>query len=235
MASAFKAPRLSDLGSGRAQTVSPAEIVLRRRTDAFCAATTFCDQTARLIELFAGIWLPLSDRVFQVSLTRWVAMLEQDPDLRIRFQKAWHSSVASLDSVGLFAEAGLPAQQALLGETIRRVFRRFLPMAREEADTGRLFASVFASPRAVQRFLDMDGELFTRLAAILWDERGLAAFPQVRGCLHQALRLLAARVMGRGTSTAVRPRSTTQQVEQSPFYLLVFATEAFLDPMPLIL
>jgi site-specific recombinase len=34
--------------------------------------------------------------------------------------------------------------------------------------------------------------------------------------------------MGRGTSAAVRPRSTTQQVEQSPFYLLIFATEAFL-------
>ena len=89
-------------------------------------------------------------------------MLEQEPSLRARFQKAWQSTVASLDSVGLFAEAGLPAQHGLLAETIRRVFRRFLPMAREEADTGRLFASVFASPRAVQRFLDMDGELFTR-------------------------------------------------------------------------
>jgi site-specific recombinase len=34
--------------------------------------------------------------------------------------------------------------------------------------------------------------------------------------------------MGRGTSAVVRPRSTTQQVERSPFYLLIFATEAFL-------
>jgi site-specific recombinase len=76
----------------------------------------------------------------------------------------------------------------------------------------------------------MDDALFTRLAVILWDAQGLAAFPQVRGCLHQALRLLAARVMGRGTSPAVRPRSTTQQVERSPFYLLIFATEKFLRP-----
>jgi site-specific recombinase len=208
--------------------VSPADIVLRRRTDAFCAATSLCDQTTRLVELFAGIWLPTSNRAFQLFSTRWVTMLEQDASLRVRFQKAWQLTVAALDSVGLFAEAGLPAQQALLGETIRRIFRRFLPMAREEADTGRLFASVFASARAVQRFVDMDDELFSRFAAILWDQQGLAAFPQVRGCLHQALRLLAARVMGRGTSAAVRPRSTTQQVEQSPFYLLIFATEAFL-------
>ncbi|HEY4051669.1 MAG TPA: hypothetical protein VGM27_32840, partial [Acidobacteriaceae bacterium] len=230
MAFASKVPRLSDRGSGMAQTVSPAEIVLRQRTEAFCVATTFCDQTTRLIELFAGIWLPPSDRAFQFALTRWVAMLEQDPDLRTRFQQAWQSTIAPLNSVGLFAEAGLPAQQALLTETIRRVFRRFLPIAREETDTGRLFASVFASPRAVQRFLDMDDALFTRFAAILWDAQGLAAFPHVRECLHQALRLLAARVMGRGTSAAVRPRSTTQQVERSPFYLLIFATEKFLQP-----
>jgi site-specific recombinase len=230
MAFSSKVPRLSGHGSGRVQTVSPAEIVLRQQTDAFCAATSFCDQTARLIELFAGIWLASSDRAFQFALTRWLTMLEQDPDLRTCFQKTWQSTVAALDSVGLFAESGLPAQQALLTETMRRVFRRFLPRAREEADTGRLFASVFASPRAVQRFLDMDDVLFTRLAAILWDAQGLAAFPRVRECLHQALRLLAARVMGRGTSAAVRPRSTTQQVEQSPFYLLIFATEKFLQP-----
>ncbi len=230
MAFNSKTPRLADRPYESGEMVSPAEIVLRRRTNAFCAATTFHHQATRLIELFAGIWLPPSDRVFQFALTHWITMLEQDPELRTRFQKTWQSTVASLDSVGLFAEAGLPAQQALLTETIRRVFRRFLPMAREEADTGRLFASVFASPRAVQRFLDMDRELFTRLAAILWDEHGLAAFPQVRGCLHQALRLLAARVMGRGTSAVVRPRSTTQQVERSPFYLLIFATEEFLRP-----
>ena len=230
MAFASKVPRLSGRGSGAAQTVSPAEIVLRGRTVAFCEATNFWDQTTLLIELFAGIWLPSSDRAFQLALTRWITMLEQDPDLRTRFQKAWQSTVASLDSVGLFAEAGLPAQQALLTETIRRVFRRILPMAREEADAGRLFASVFASARAVERFLDMDEVMFTRLAAILWDAQGFAAFPQVRECLHQGLRLLAARVMGRGTSAAVRPRSTTKQVEESPFYLLIFATEKLLEP-----
>ncbi|MGB9416497.1 MAG: hypothetical protein WCB58_09275, partial [Acidobacteriaceae bacterium] len=94
MASTSKAPRLADRGSGKAHTVSPSELELRRRTDAFCAATTFRDQTARLIELFAGIWLPPSDRAFQFALARWITMLEQDPSLRARFQKAWQSTVA---------------------------------------------------------------------------------------------------------------------------------------------
>jgi site-specific recombinase len=230
MAFASRVPKFLPGGDGGPRGVSPAELVLRKRTEAFSAAAGFSEQTTLLVQLFSGIWLPSSERAFHSSLNRWIAMLEHDANLRSRFQTTWQSMVASLDCVGLFAEAGLPAQQALLSETTRRIFRRFLPMAREETDTGRLFASIFSSPRAVQRFLDLDATVFARLAGILWDRQGLDAFPQVRKCLHQALRLLAARVMGRGTSAAVRPRSATQQVEESPFYRLVFATERFLEP-----
>jgi site-specific recombinase len=201
---------------------------LRVHTEAVCAATTFVNQTRRLIELFAGIWLQPSNRAFKSSLTGWVEMLEQDSDLRSRFQLTWKSMVDSLNSVSLFAEAGLPAQHALLPEITRRLFQRLLPPPREDSDTARLFAAVFGSPRAAQRFLDVDGQLFTRLAALLWNEQGLVAFPHVSKDLHEALRLLAARVSGRGTSVAVRERSATLPVEQSPFYSFVFATEKFI-------
>jgi site-specific recombinase len=49
----------------------------------------------------------------------------------------------------------------------------------------------------------------------------------MRNDQHQALCLLAARVAGRGATPAIRHRSTTSQVEQSPFYRIVFATEDF--------
>ena len=58
---------------------------------------------------------------------------------------------------------------------------------------------------------------------------GLAAYPHVHQDLHEALRLLAARVSARGTSRAVRQRSGDQTVEQSPSYALVFATEKFIE------
>src|ERR1700733_624013 len=103
------------------------EIALRVHTEAVCAATTFVNQTRRLIELFAGIWLQPSNRAFKSSLTGWVEMLEQDSDLRSRFQLTWKSMVDSLNSVSLFAEAGLPAQHALLPEITRRLFQRLLP------------------------------------------------------------------------------------------------------------
>jgi site-specific recombinase len=204
------------------------EAALRGQTEAFCAAATLVSQTSCLIELFSGIWCQPSERAFQSRLICWVGMLEQDPDLRSRFQQGWKSTLGSLDSVALFAETGIPAQHALLREITSRLFQRWLPPPREDADTARLFAAVFASARAVQRFLDMDAALFARLAANLWNAEGLAAFPHVHQDLHEALRLLAARVSARGTSRAVRQRSATRVVEESPSYALVFATEKFI-------
>lgn len=204
------------------------EPALRRSTEAFCVATTLCSQTDRFVDIFSLIWHQRSQSAFESALSCWVDMLERDPDLRSRFQQTWKAMLGSLDSVSLLAEAGLPAQQALLPEISTRFFERLLPATRDDTDAIRIFAPIFASPHAVQRFLDIDPALFARLAAILWDPRGLAAFPHVREDINQALRLLAARVSARGTSTAVRQRSTPVPVEQSPFYAFVFATEKFI-------
>ncbi len=47
--------------------------------------------------------------------------------------------------------------------------------------------------------------------------------------IRQSLSLLATRVAGRGVTAAVRQRGSIRNVEGSPFYQLVFATEAFLQ------
>ena len=73
-------------------------------------------------------------------------MMEQDPALRSRFQQACRSMLASLDSVSLFAEAGIPAQHALFREVTSRLFQHWLPPPRAENDTARLFTAVFDSP-----------------------------------------------------------------------------------------
>jgi site-specific recombinase len=214
-------------GPGLASARTEAE--LRGQTEAFCGATGLDSQTGLLIKLFSGIWQQRSERAFQSRLLCWLGMLEQDADLRSRFQQGWQSTLGKLDSVSLLAEAGIPAQHALFREITSRLFQRWLPPPREQEDTARLFAAVFCSTRAVQRFLQMDAAVFARLAADLWSAEGLAAYPHVHNDLHEALRLLAARVSARGTSRAVRQRSTTQTVEQSPPYALVFATEKFIE------
>jgi site-specific recombinase len=221
----------SDLRSLWQSVLAPSqtEAALRRQTEAFCAATSLAGQTDCLIELFSGIWQLRSERAYQSRLICWLGMLEQDPDLRSRFQQGWKAALGSLDSVSFFAEAGIPAQHALFREITNRFFQRWLPPPLPEDDTTRLFAAVFHSSRAVQRFLDMDAALFARLVADLWSTEGLAAYPHVHQDLHEALRLLAARVSARGTSRAVRQRSTDQAVEKSPSYALVFATERFIE------
>jgi site-specific recombinase len=204
------------------------ETGLRQSTEHFCAAKTLCEQTDRFIRLFSGIWHQSSDSAFQLSLTNWLDLLDRDHDLQFRFQQPWNAMLGSLDFSSFFAETGVPAQHSLLPEITSRLFQRVLPPPREDTDAMRLFAAIFASPRAVRRFLNLDADLFSRLATVLWDPRGLAAFPRVHENFNEALRLLAARVSARGTSVAVRQRSNPEPVEKSPFYAFVFATEKFI-------
>jgi len=205
------------------------DIGLRERTQAFCDAVTLSARTRRASGLFAYIWTRPTDRGFIVSLLRFIRLLEQDKQLRASFDAAWQDMLSELNSIPLFADAGLPASYALLHEAFRRLFQRLLPSAREESDTARLFTAVFASRKSVERFLYLDNSTFIRLARILWPRTGLDAVPHVGDDVRQSLSLLATRVAGRGVTAAVRQRGSTHNVEGSPFYQLVFATEGFLQ------
>ncbi len=207
--------------------ISRAAAELLDLTEAFCAAETFPSQTRRATRLFSAIWNRTTDRGFNAALVAWIRLLEQHPELCLRFQQSWLRMLAQLDSVSLFADSGLPDQHALLSETVHRIFQRLLPAPREDTDTARLFTTIFSSSLAVDHFHQIDGFVFARLAQIFWPARGLDAQPRIHNDLHQALCLLAARVSGRGATPAIRRRGTASQVEQSPFYRIVFATEDF--------
>ena len=101
----------------------------RSQTEAFCAATTVATQTTSLINLFSAIWQQRSERHFHNRLVNWMTQMEQDPALRSRFQQSCRSMLASLDSVSLFAEAGIPAQHALFREVTSRLFQRLAASA----------------------------------------------------------------------------------------------------------
>jgi len=206
-----------------------AEIGLQEHTEAFCDATSLSMRTRRAAALFAYIWGRPTDRGFAASLLRWIRLLEQDKPLRARFDLSWRIMLAELDSVSLFADAGLPAHYALLPEAFRRLFQRLLPTAREESDTARLFTAIFSTPRTVQRFLSLDNAIFGHLAHILWPKGGLDAVPHVADDIRQSLSLLGTRVAGRGVTAAVRQRGSTRDVEASPFYQFVFATQSFVQ------
>ena len=211
-------------------TFASAPKELHRLTESFCTADSLSVRTRRAKLLFGAIWSVSGERVFFARLLRWIRMLEHNQILRIAFQHNWNAMLAELDSVSLFAEAGLPGHHALTSEIMRRVFQRMLPSAREESDAGKLFAGIFSSSTAVERFVGQQEFVFDRLARILWGRSDTSAVQRVRGDMRQALRLLAARAAGRGVTAAVRQRGSSRTVQDSPFYQLVFATEALLDP-----
>lgn len=198
---------------------------LYKLTENFCDATNLSARTRRAARLFDSIWAAQRDRRFEVRLLRWIRLMEQDGPLRGRFQRSWDEMLAELDSVSLFAETGLPAQNGLASEMIRRLLQRWLPSARAEDDSARLIVGLFSSSTAVERFLAQPRFVFDRLARILWLDGQSASARRLRGDLQQAMCLLAARVAGRGAFAAVRQRGSGERVEESPFYQLVFSTE----------
>src|SRR5579859_5689004 len=112
---------------------------LHRLTQSFCDADTSSGRIRRATSLFSYIWDTTRDRAFVVRLLRWIRMMEQDRELSAAFSRNWNAMLLELDLVTLFAEAGLPAHDALIRELIGRVFQRLLPSAREESDAGRIF------------------------------------------------------------------------------------------------
>jgi site-specific recombinase len=201
---------------------------LRARTKAFSAAATLDTQTATLTRLFHSIWTGTNERSFDVRLLYWIRMLEHDDLLRLDFQEAFQSMVSQLDSVALLAEAGLPRHHAVFSEGVRRLFNRFLPSAMAVTDSSRLMISLFAHNRDVERFLGLPQSLFERLSVLLVPPPtggGPRPSPRFQTDLRQALCLIATRTAGRGVTAAMRERGGPADVQNSPFYQLIFATQ----------
>ena len=198
---------------------------LRYLTQEFCNSATLNSRMRRAGHLFSFIFSDSRDRAFSVRLLRWIALMEEDAALNEEFRHSWVQLLSELNSVPLFAEAGLPAHPGLLPEMARRLSSRVLPTARADSDAGLLFTSIFSSSRSVERFTNLEPELFLRFVRLLWPPQGFQSALRVQHDLRQSLRLLATRVAGRGVTVAIRERGTTQDVHDSPFYRLIFATE----------
>ncbi len=201
---------------------------LRARTRAFSASSSLDGQTASFTRLFHSMWTGSSERSFNVRLLYWVRMVEHDDLLRLDFQEAFHSMLGQLDSVALLAETGLPRHHAIFSEGLRRLFNRLLPSAMEVSDSSRLVISLFPHSRDVERFLDLPQPLFERILILLAPPPtggGPRSSPRLQSDLRQALCLMATRVAGRGVTAAMRERGAHPDIQSSPFYHLIFATD----------
>ena len=140
--------------------------------------------------------------------------------------------LSQLDSVALLAEAGLPRHHAVLSEGLHRLFNRVMPSAMSVTDSSRVLVSLFAHSRDVHRFLELPQTTFERLRALIAPAPsggGPRPSPRLQSDLRQALCLIATRTAGRGVTAAMRERGGHGEVQHSPFYHLIFATEALVQ------
>ena len=96
------------------------------------------------------------------------------------------------------------------------------------SDSSRLVVSLVAHSRDVERFLELPQALFGRLSVLLAPSvgGGLSRPPaRLQRDLRQALSLIATRVAGRGVTAAMRERGGPAEVQNSPFYKLIFVTQ----------
>src|SRR5271170_2814949 len=147
--------------------LSRGQNALRQLTEDFCRAPTLPVQVRRVGYLFSFIFSEGGKKAFAVRLPEWISLMEGDPELSAEFQKSWVLLLSELNSVPLFAEAGLPAHPGLLPEILRRLSSRVLPTARANSDAGLLFTSIFSSPQAVERFSNLDPDIHHRFVKLL--------------------------------------------------------------------
>jgi site-specific recombinase len=191
----------------------------------FCRAATLSARRSAFVEVVR--WTRQGDGATG-ELTRLVQILdilEADLELCAPVQQSLGKLLAELDSLTLFAEAGLPSVHPFTTEIIRRLVGRVLPSARRDSDTAKLLSDLYSRESYVQRFTAQPPELFERTVSRLTPPDNPAFWERQLHDLHEAMRLLAARISGLGLAPEMRNRSGTQGIARSPFYHLIRKTE----------
>jgi len=198
---------------------------LRRAIEAFCEADTLPKRRASFVQIVRWTRENRRSETGAPRLLILVQSLEADAELRHRVQQSFGALLAEIDSLSLFAEAGLPSVHPFTTEIIQRVVARLIPSAREDSDASKLLIDLYSTERNVKQFASVLPELFQRIANVLTPDDQPQFWLRQERDLEEAMRLLAARISGLGLSPEMRARSTSSGIERSPFYELVLKTE----------
>ncbi|HTS52502.1 MAG TPA: hypothetical protein VMH26_04445 [Burkholderiales bacterium] len=166
------------------------------------------------------------------GIRRWTLLLDlldRQPDLRARVQKAVADVLAETESVNLFGAVGIPSGRGFVAEFGDRLMNRILPQPPEEHDLAHLLNRLYRSKRHAERFARWPPELFSRLADLLRPPGRPDIWSALRRDFADGFRLLAARVQAEGLAPKLRARGLPGRVGQSPFVLQQRAADALLD------
>ncbi len=201
-------------------TVSPDLAALLRR---FCEATTLHDRRSGFVQIVR--WTREGDSGELARLTLLLDVVDSNTALRAAVQQSLGKLLAEIDSLALFAEIGLPSVHPFTTEIVRRLVGRVLPSARHDTDAAKLLMDLYTSEKFVHRFAAQPAEVFQRTVTVLTPPDDPGFWAKQLHDLHEALRLLAARISGLGLEPEMRERGSSHSIAHSPFYELVKKTE----------
>ena len=151
---------------------------------------------------------------------------ERSPDLNARLNRAVIGILEETSGLTLFAETGLSSDRGLVAEFSERVWRRLLPMPREDSDLSKLLVRLFLTHAEAERFATMPPEIFQRLVNVFAPAGDCEYWQPVVHSLWEAFRLLGVRIQALGLSEKLRARSTPSPLLESPFFQLARTTES---------
>jgi len=126
-------------------------------------------------------------------LTLLTEALESQPELRRAVQESLATMVSEVQSLSLFAEAGLPSVHSFPSEIARRIAQRILPSALPDTDARKLLNELYPHNRDARRLAGIPPKLFARFVGAFSGDDNESWRRQLRD-LHEAMRLLAARI-----------------------------------------
>lgn len=205
-------------------TPRPIVVPLLALLEAFCQATTV--RRRRLAFARISCWTRERSDVSGENLALLAETLESHPELQSKVQQAFAAMLSEVQSLSLFAEAGLPTVHSFTSEIARRISQRILPSALSDTDTRKLLNDLFRHPRDARRFAAIPSDVLERVVLALTGDDVEVWQRQLRD-LQESMRLLAARISGLGLAPEVRERAATDAdvVGRSPFYELGRHTE----------
>ena len=202
--------------------VIPADLV--GLLEAFCHAAT-ARQRCVIVAQIAG-WAREKSDNFRPGLTLLTEALESQPELRRAVQESLATMVSEVQSLSLFAEAGLPSVHSFPSEIARRIAQRILPSALPDTDARKLLNELYPHNRDARRLAGIPPKLFARFVGAFSGDDNESWRRQLRD-LHEAMRLLAARISSLGLAPEMRERAglDADVIAASPFYELGRFTE----------
>ncbi len=206
---------------------APSEDLLKV-VSAFRYAETLAAREAAFVNIVRWTRAGQRSRAGAPRLLSLVQLLENDIELRRQVQLSLGEMLREVDSLSLFAEAGLPSVHSFTTEIVQRLVAKFMPSARDDSDARKLLTDLYSSEFYAKQFAALTPEVFDRIVNVLTPEDEPAFWDRQEQDLREAMRLLASRVSALGLQPEVRDRSTASRVAHSPFYELVSKTEELL-------